>query len=611
MRHSLQGHQQQPQHVGFETGTGFAVTPHGAIGFAQDVEAKMAQMNLHTGVQALAAAPCASGDAQSKNESSSDPRSNREAFERMHITCESIVDDQYLGAPVYEDEDEESGLDDEERFATHAGFGDDIDSPGMLMMTSRGIAAQNAAVELHRMQGLPTKEQLTRTRDNDDIHDACRQWLKVNKNPKKMNFNAFTAYAKMKDKMKAEKDAKVDESVKNALVQVQAAWRDFKKKCPDGVKKSAYSSIRSTEINFWKIIDSHCNQHQDEKIKNRCREALTSLTDVCRRYEEFYGFMEKLDSHGYMSHEYVPGHIALLKNSEVTKKCKDYANAIARKQREKQPNSEKKKKALHNTREKPGGHHAGVSSHEGTRTLRHMDTPSPMPQDAPFQTKYNPIPVMETGKGFVDEDEESDVSHDGHEFCRCENPIPVPHDQICRCDEPIPVHAQGLLGDSDDSVLATGGDFGNRKLQRNVRNFVAQYRSSQGKSRRNTNGQLYANMRAWPTQYNNGQWHANMRARPPQHNNGQPHANMRARPTQGVHNGASHPSKKSKRKQKNKELGKGTSVNAHSTSKPAKIMHMPTTVASTPQTMQFHTPMWMAGVPVMAPVTGMYYGAQG
>lgn len=110
----------------FHTGTGFSVTPHGAIGFSRDVEDKMMFMKIsdqnNSTLQTAAPAP----SQQLVAPAVGGPYSNREAFEMMNITCQSIVPQQqpsfaYTGAPHssryhqhHKDEQDDSDEDDDD-----------------------------------------------------------------------------------------------------------------------------------------------------------------------------------------------------------------------------------------------------------------------------------------------------------------------------------------------------------------------------------------------------------------------------------------------------------------------------------------------------------------
>jgi hypothetical protein len=87
--------QQQQQMGPYETDTGFALTSCGAIGFAQDVEHKLALANAVT--QQQAASSIAQNAAPEKTPTlSSVVTSNRDAYARMQITCEPIMDNNQM-----------------------------------------------------------------------------------------------------------------------------------------------------------------------------------------------------------------------------------------------------------------------------------------------------------------------------------------------------------------------------------------------------------------------------------------------------------------------------------------------------------------------------------
>ena len=80
-------------HDHFETGTGFSVTPQGAIGFSRDVESKLEMMKLSTACANNASnAPVqtAAPAAKAVPSASTEIKSNRDAFQKMRITCQSI-----------------------------------------------------------------------------------------------------------------------------------------------------------------------------------------------------------------------------------------------------------------------------------------------------------------------------------------------------------------------------------------------------------------------------------------------------------------------------------------------------------------------------------------
>ena len=103
--------------VSYETGTGFSITPDGAIGFAHDIESKLSSMglsaetaNAKNNVSTAAAAAPAAVDTGT-NKLAATIKSNRDAFERMEITCESIAVPAGGGGDYGYDED---SFDDEE-----------------------------------------------------------------------------------------------------------------------------------------------------------------------------------------------------------------------------------------------------------------------------------------------------------------------------------------------------------------------------------------------------------------------------------------------------------------------------------------------------------------
>lgn len=91
--------------MSYETGTGFSITPDGAIGFAHDIENKLSAMSLSAEASNAAknGVSNAAADAGTTNKLAATIKSNRDAFERMEITCESIVVPG--GANGYDDED--------------------------------------------------------------------------------------------------------------------------------------------------------------------------------------------------------------------------------------------------------------------------------------------------------------------------------------------------------------------------------------------------------------------------------------------------------------------------------------------------------------------------
>ncbi len=104
--------------MSYETGTGFSITSDGAIGFSHDIENRLAAVNLSSTIQQAAPATVASlKDAPENNTLASKIRCNRDAFERMEITCESIV------VPGFEGEDFEHSDYDEDEAEEHATLG--------------------------------------------------------------------------------------------------------------------------------------------------------------------------------------------------------------------------------------------------------------------------------------------------------------------------------------------------------------------------------------------------------------------------------------------------------------------------------------------------------
>ncbi len=93
----------------YETETGFALTSNGAIGFAQEIENKLAVAN--SVIQATQqAAQVATPLASAPEQKSSGVQSNRDAYSRMQITCESIVDKEPLNKSrmsLYQQHDDE------------------------------------------------------------------------------------------------------------------------------------------------------------------------------------------------------------------------------------------------------------------------------------------------------------------------------------------------------------------------------------------------------------------------------------------------------------------------------------------------------------------------
>jgi len=75
-----------PAAQAYDPGTGFSVTPSGAIGFSQDIENRLSAVSL-------AAAPVQPEMPSTSSSSSSNSQvtSNRDAYNRMRISCQSIV----------------------------------------------------------------------------------------------------------------------------------------------------------------------------------------------------------------------------------------------------------------------------------------------------------------------------------------------------------------------------------------------------------------------------------------------------------------------------------------------------------------------------------------
>lgn len=149
----------------YETVTGFALTSSGAIGFAQEIENKLALAAASSAKQASSAPGAPQQQMQAQGQKAATPllggevTSNRDAFARMRITCESIVDNKQLGPRGYAER--ESG---DEFGSDGAGAGWTMGTTSMLddgvHMVETGAPAPYYNRALHVMQNPHANEKL-------------------------------------------------------------------------------------------------------------------------------------------------------------------------------------------------------------------------------------------------------------------------------------------------------------------------------------------------------------------------------------------------------------------------------------------------------------------
>lgn len=481
----------------YETGTGFALTHNGAIGFSHDVEAKMAQMKLSAQVES------SGGNHNSNAQKSSDeggqcndsvPKSNREAFERMHITCESIVDDGIsYGAEMYNqhDDSDESladedihhirmgacamhGFDDEnddvddgsdyelDEGALHTGAGlsgDFYDDDDALVMTtgakgpSSSVSPWKTATNLLKRPGLAKQLKvqrglLYRHISEKRIIETYHQWLAVNQRKADRQCNIFNALRNAQH-IKADSGSPFDASkaaLRSCVDGIMSVWREFVSGCSNAIWSKTFLSPRP--INLWNLKKSSKESAEKGSVLVLSDSEKHMLSMICKEYDKAVTLVMSMENDRFMKGS-LDKYMAPLYRDLSKPKTLQLVRGH-KPQWIKRPDYPKGR-AAHNKQGVSGAHHAGqhgdmsgvgvASATEHAEVSKGAAGKQKVPYvntnagGAPISSTPRYGNTMITGSSYANASENEGQM----EFCTCAEPIPVSPHEVCTCAEPIPV----------------------------------------------------------------------------------------------------------------------------------------------------------------------------
>lgn len=308
----------------YETETGFALTPNGAIGFAQEIENKLAVANAVTQataaqVKTLAATPAP------EQKATGGVQSNRDAYARMQITCESIVDNNNKEKPMenrrmslYQQHDDDlednafdSGNEDEEHHQEMHHLASLFEPASGFHGVETGIdALSRIAFDIHHNPDVFSMENHKNARVM--AKKLAKQWQIYRVFRQKLNaihgttgkshrrgkgeglapsINVFRSYDQTKNASGVSKEVKDEFSghVKN-LMQL---WDDFMQGMPESYKQFAELNPK---MNFWKAVNEmneKAMKAADFRTFKRMGSKMKILEDIYKKYAAIIVFIEK------------------------------------------------------------------------------------------------------------------------------------------------------------------------------------------------------------------------------------------------------------------------------------------------------------------------------
>jgi len=497
----------------YETETGFALTSNGAIGFAQEIENKLALASAVTQAAAAtaAAATASSQVAAVEQKDSKVVQSNRDAYSRMHITCEAIGggDSGKQKMDLAHDHDKDAfhnalGLDEKDDME-HTGAGL-FDSYSGRSMVETGASARS-------------RKAFAISRNKDKLHDrvlvkraseiikqfhitkAYMEWQKLQGTfvEKMLPVDPFRVmHAVSSGEEGKDLSEEVKRNMKNSGKMLDVEWKFFLASLDDSIR----SKMLISKQGLWGMLKNWEKTHPTQAKKS---EGL--LEAVCRSYDslrKYVIYQQKLlgDFTG-IGHKDVPEFFT----PELKTKL-DRFNEEYRAKRMEEMASKKKPGNKHeheNTKDK--AHSDGVKAvaaaagkiADAAKTMaeniskvsgqKKPKDPMPPKTSALAAAPKKPMAAAAAGQSSKMQMTQPAAAPGSkapfrggkHEqdFCMCAQPIPVPIKQakdFCMCAQPIPVPVTGTPA---PYPVATGGPLGfiskkaAKKMRRNMKQMQA------------------------------------------------------------------------------------------------------------------------------------------
>ena len=305
----------------YHSGTGFSVTPNGAIGFSKEVEDKMSLLRLAEKSTAGPVIPQVTAAAAAQGSSC---YSNRDAFDRMNITCQSIFPDsfQYTGAPSssfganqYEDEGDEEDSDDGYTGASLTVSRDLLNQMENSMFTGAAPSyAQNASkiVELNDKlkvhQDDKILKQARRIIQMYSIHQAYLIYktmdingVQITRKPKPERTstkppaprdgptpNIFKAHMQLKEENPTGVDHKAfDDAVKKLLHEWASVFVSIKN------GETMEETVKFKTFKFWH--DHMKSMDATESEKKHCKDNMDMFMQLMNNYTQAIDMLKKLE----------------------------------------------------------------------------------------------------------------------------------------------------------------------------------------------------------------------------------------------------------------------------------------------------------------------------
>ena len=524
-------HAQQQQLVPYETNSGFALTSSGAIGFAPEIENKLALASAITQAAAAAPpapAPAAAAASEQPQQQQGGVQSNREAFARMQITCESIVNQDKRPEPLqsrrevssnndsFQDAEEDGEFDSHHREQEMHRLASMFENSSQYGIKTGLDALSRVAFEIHHNKDDFNADHLKKAKAlarQWQIYRIFRQKLnQINETAGMSNrkgglglpnsVNVFRANARVQMITEIPRDIK--DNLNLLVKKLTDLWNDFMSLMPDTEKKYAQLNPR---LNFWKVVENMIKRNWAGPETRKAERAKRILEEIYKVYAKAIKLIEdKMLPHGMPHREEVPEFFT----DEVKDKLKSYKQKYRAEKKERKNREEKKEEGklnadaqhpsvnihIHNGQVPPGTMPEKVQSTSsqkkatasipdksvqkenkapnpkgsqgatnsaamtkqagGTSMPKQPSAAPPAPRPSRQQKmQVIPVPVPEPKKAAFNTGE--------HDFCTCEQSIPVPttHD-FCTCEQPIPVP----ITHAGYAPAAFSGQGANRKARR-------------------------------------------------------------------------------------------------------------------------------------------------